>query len=210
MLAAPTFSAPIEIAAVVAPVALYFLVLGLLNSREHPQLLSGRLDFAILTIAISPLFLLPLWYWLGFSVHFALAAAVIVVAGAAVLAPRGSSWVVYNVHAAQARAAVASALRRMGLEARDVADGFDLGTARVQVGAFPPLRNATIRLHGADRRLARRFEAALWEVLRSCQVQTSPMAVSLLLVAATMLVAPLAMMAHRVPEIVRLLSDLLR
>ena len=79
----------------------------------------------------------------------------------------------------------------------------------VQVGAFPPLRNATIRLLGGDRELARRFERELWQVLRSCEVQTSRMAVSLMLVAATMLVAPLAMMAHRMPEIVRLLTDLL-
>ena len=210
MLAGPTLSAPAQIAAVVAPVALYFLVLGLLNSRPHPQLLTGRLDFAILTIAICPLFLLPLWSWLGFSIWFALAGGLIVGAGALLLAPRGRSWVIYNVRAAEARAAVAGALRRMGLEVRDSEGLFDLGAARVQVGAFPPLRNATVRLHGGDRELAGRFERALWDVLRSCEVQTSPMAVSLLLVAATMLVAPLAMMAHRVPEIVRLLSDLLR
>jgi hypothetical protein len=36
------------------------------------------------------------------------------------------------------------------------------------------------------------------------------MAVSLLVVATAMLVAPLALMAHRVPDIVRLLTDLLR
>ena len=209
MLAGPTISPQAEIAAIIAPVAVYFLVLGLLNSRAHPQLLSGRLDFAILTIAISPLFLLPLWSWLGPSVWFALAAGAIVGAGAMVLAPRGRSWVIYNVRVPEARAAVASALRRMGLKVRDAEGLYDLGTARVQVGAFPPLRNATVRLLGGDRELAGRFERELWGVLRSCEVQTSRMAVSLLLVAATMLVAPLAMMAHRVPEIVRLLTDLL-
>ena len=209
MLAGPTISPPMEIAAIMAPVAVYFLALGLLNSRAHPQLLSGRLDFAILTIAISPLFLLPLWTWLGPSVGFLLVAGVVLGAGALLLAPRGKSWVIYNVRVAEARAAVASALRRMGLEATDAGGLYDLGDARVQVGAFPPLRNATVRLLGGDHELARRFERALWEVLRSCEVPTSRMAVSLLLVAATMLAAPLAMMAHRVPEIVRLLTDLL-
>jgi len=209
MLAGPTISPTTEIAAIMAPVAVYFLVLGLLNSRPHPQLLSGRLDFAILTVAISPLFLLPLWAWMGPSVGFLLAAVAILAAGALVLAPRGKSWVIYNVRVDEARVAVAGALRRMGLEASELGGLFDLGDARVQVGAFPPLRNATVRLLGGDRELARRFERALWEVLRSCEAPTSRMAVSLLLVAATMLAAPLAMMAHRVPEIVRLLTDLL-
>jgi hypothetical protein len=209
MLAGSISSAPTEIAAVVAPVALYFLVLGLLNSRSHPQLLSGRLDFAILTVAISPLLLLPLMAWLGFSVLFAVALAFLLGAGVLVLAPRGTSWVIYNVHAEQALSAVGIALRRMGLEVQDVGDGYSLdGGARVQVGGFSPLRNASIRLHGGDKQLAQRFEQALWEVLRGYEVQASPMAVSLLLVAAAMFVAPLALMAHRVPEIVRLLTDL--
>jgi hypothetical protein len=209
MLVAAGMSAFLGIATIVAPVALYFLVLGLLNSRRHPQLLTGRLDFAVLTAAISPLFLLPLLNWLGLSLAFAAAAVAVVGGGALVLVPRGCTWVVYNVHAEQVREAVSTALRRMGLEFRPAEDGYDLGGPRVQVSGFSPLRNATIRLLGGDPRLARRFERALWEVLRGCEAQTSPMAVSLLLVAGTMLVAPLALMAHRVPEIVRLLTDLL-
>ena len=35
-----------RIVTVVMPVAVYFLILGLLNSRRHPQLLTGRRDFA--------------------------------------------------------------------------------------------------------------------------------------------------------------------
>jgi hypothetical protein len=201
MLLASGMSASMEIAAVVAPVALYFLVLGLL--------LSGRMDFAILTIAISPLLLVPLLNWLGLSLAFAAAAVAVVAGGALVLVPRGQTWVLYNVHAEQARSAVAGALRRMGLEAEFREGCYLLGDARVQVSGFSPLRNATIRLLGGDKSQARRFERAMWDVLRGYEAQTSPMAVSLLLVAATMLVAPLALMAHRVPEIVRILTDLI-
>lgn len=210
MLIGSNIIGPMEIAAVVAPVAIYFLVLGLLNSRPHPQLLSGRMDFAILTVALSPLLLLPLTGWLGVSAG-ALAAVACVLGGAALLlAPRGRNWVVYNVHASEARSAVAGALRKLGLEFRDAEGGYAMDGASVKVGAFAPLRNATIRLLGGDRKLARRFEKALGEVLRSYEVQTSPMAVSLLLVATAMLVAPLALMAHRVPDIVRLLTDLIK
>ena len=209
MLIASGMSVPMGIAAVVAPVALYFLVLGLLNSRAHPQLLSGRMDFAILTIAISPLLLLPMLNWLGLSPAFAAAAIAVVGVGALILVPRGQTWVLYNVQGEQARTAVASALRRMGLEAQFQEGAYLLDGARVLVSGFSPLRNATIRLLGGDKSLARRFERALWDVLRGYEVQASPMAVSLLLVAAAMLVAPLALVAHRVPEIVRLLTDLI-
>ena len=210
MVIGSNITGPMEIAAVVAPVAVYFLVLGLLNSRPHPQLLSGRMDFAILTVALSPLLLMPLLSWLGVSLPAVAAAAVVLGAGALVLAPRGRNWVVYNVHASEARAAVAGALRKLGLEFRLEGGGYALDGASVRFGAFAPLRNATIRLVGGDRELARRFEKALGEVLRSCEAQTSPMAVSLLLVATAMLVAPLALMAHRVPDIVRLLTDLIK
>lgn len=211
MLAFPGTGAPFEVAAVVAPVALYFLVLGLVNSRPNPQLLSGRLDFAILTIAICPLFVLPLLGYFGVSALSLAATAAILAVGAAVLAPRGRMWVIYNMQAEQARRAVASALRRMGVAFEARPDGCALPDiqARVQVGGFSPLRNVTIRLHGADKALAGRFEQALGQVLRSHEAQTSPMAVSLLLIATAMLVAPLAMMAHRVPEVVRLLTGLL-
>ena len=67
MLAGDAFGASAEIATVVVPVAVYFLVLGLLNSRPHPQLLSGRLDFALLTAAISPLFAVPVLRYFGIS-----------------------------------------------------------------------------------------------------------------------------------------------
>jgi hypothetical protein len=201
--------APLEIAAVMAPVAVYFLVLGLLNSRGRPQLLSGRLDFAILTAALCPSFLLPLVSWLGFS-PLALGAAAVLVGGVIVLAPRGRNWVVYNVQAAEARSAVARALRKLGLEFHDDGAGYALNGASVRLAAFAPLRNATIRLVGGDRQLVRSFERALGEVLHSYEAQTSPMAVSLLLVATAMLVAPLALMAHRVPDVVRLLTGLIK
>ncbi|MGB2822184.1 MAG: hypothetical protein WBF17_14465, partial [Phycisphaerae bacterium] len=61
----PDLGVSLRIATVVVPVALYFLVLGLLNSRPRPQLLRGRRDFALLIVALSPLFVLPVLHWAG-------------------------------------------------------------------------------------------------------------------------------------------------
>lgn len=211
MLAGDAFGASAQIATVVVPVAVYFLVLGLLNSRPHPQLLSGRLDFALLTAAISPLFVLPVLGYFGISLLSLATAVALLVLGISLLVPRGRTWVVYNLRGSEARGAVAAALQRMGLDFQPRPDGYGLADRQgfVRINEFAPLRNVSVRLDGGDARLARQFEQALGQVLRSYRVQTSPMAVSLLLVATAMLVAPLTLMAHRVPEIVRLLTDLL-
>jgi asparagine N-glycosylation enzyme membrane subunit Stt3 len=183
----PELSVSLRIATVVVPVALYFLILGLLNSRRRPQLLRGRRDFALLIVALSPLFVLPVLHW------------------------SGGSWVIYNVTPSQAVRAVGDALRAAGLDSSGRDGAFDLTgrAATVQVSPFPLLRNVSIRMTGTDRRASGRFEAALARQLGGISAETTPMAMALLLVAAAMLVAPLAMVAPRAGEIVRILTGML-
>jgi len=200
-----------RVTAVVVPVAVYFLLLGLLNSRRHPQLLTGRRDFALLVVALGPLFVLPALAALGPSLGSAALVVAAMATAVLLLAPGRGSWVVYNVPSAQGREAVARALGRLGLPAEPFAGGFRLGENGpvVQISDFPLLRNVTVRLRGGGPELARRFESALGGVLAEVHAETSPMAVSLLLVATAMLVTPLGMVAHRAGEIVRLLTGLL-
>jgi hypothetical protein len=202
----------VQVAAVVVPVAAYFLVLGLLNSRPHPQLLRGRRDFAVLVAALCPLFVLPMLAWMSSSpagiAAGAGAGAVVIL----VLAPPRRSWVLYNITVTQAREAVDGALRAAGIVCRKQGRTFFLGEdeAKLTLAAFPLLRNVSLRLEGqAAAELAGRFEAALERRLAGVAVKTAPMAMALLLVATAMLAAPLAMVAPRVPEIVRLISGIL-
>ena len=115
MLAGQNLRFAIDLATVVVPVSLYFLILGLLNSRRHPQVLPGRLDFALLIGALSPLFAVPVLRMVGFSAFSVLAAVGAVACAILVLAPRGQTWVVYNASASEARRAVESALSALGL-----------------------------------------------------------------------------------------------
>ena len=197
-------------ATAVLPVAVYFLVLGLLNSRGHPQMLSARLDFALLWTAMSPLFVVPALHLVGISAATVFLAALIVGATALVLGPRGHRWVVYNAMPSQARRTVVEALRRLRPGAR-LADGrFEDPDGRfaVEVTEFSLLRNVSICFRGPED-LSRRFSAALRDSLGRMSVETAPSAVALLLVATAMLVAPLAMMANQAGQIARLLTDLL-
>ncbi|MFW6061758.1 MAG: hypothetical protein ACOC93_03015 [Planctomycetota bacterium] len=202
----------VQLATVVVPVAVYFLTLGLLNSRAHPQLLTGRQDFALLNLAICPVLLIPLMQY----VHVAAVPAVLAGLGGVILVvhlfgggPR--SWVIYNLPLPEARRAVARALQQMDASAQADRGGYRLPAedAYVQVGGFPLLRNASVRIVGGDPGLCRRFEQHLARTLDTVPAETHPTVVALLLVATAMLVAPVTLVAHRMPEMVRLLTDLM-
>jgi len=195
---------------VVVPVALYFLVLGLLNSRPRPQLLRGRRDFLLLVMALGPVFAMPVLHWVQDPWPGLAAAAAAVACGLVVLAPPAASWVVYNIPPAAAARIVGEALRAAGLTPAQDHGAFRLSDgAEVHLSAFPFLRNVSIRMTGAPPGAAERFERALAERIEAVPAETTPMAMALLLVAAAMLVAPLAMAAPQAGEIVRILTGML-
>jgi len=211
MLSYGDFGVSFRLVAGVAPVGLYFLILGLLNSRRHPQLLTGRQDSALLVAALGPVFVFPVVHYLGASMWTLAGVMGILIAAALLLGPRNASWVVYNLTVEQARRAVAQALDLAGQDARGQGKRFKLsGGGEVRLSGFGLLRNVSIRLHGRDRRTAREFEDALSQTLGRARVETTPMAVSLLLVATAMLVVPLTLVAHQAGDIVRILTDLLK
>jgi hypothetical protein len=202
---------PLQIAAVVAPVSLYFMVLGLLNTRSRPQMLRARLDLAMLAGALSPLVVCPLMSWAGQSYLAMAAVAAGGVAAIWLLSPARASWVIYNITPAEAQAAVAKALDRAGMAfQRSQGEQFLLlQGGHVELGSFPLLRNVTVRMTGCDRPTVHTFEQALAGRIELLSAQTTPTAMAMLLVATTMLVAPLAMVAPRAVEIVRILTGLL-
>ncbi len=210
MLANEHLGLVIRIATAVVPVAVYFLVLGLLNSRKHPQMLSGRTDFAMLILAISPTFVLPVLNWVGVSMVAVIVSAVGAGLIVAMLSPRGHGWVIYNMPLSGIRRIVSDALRVAGVNFRQTSSGFllDDGTS-IEVSGFPFLRNVSVRLHDGDDKLAHILETTLARNLATIPAETSPAASALLLIAIAMLVVPLTLMAGRLPEMVRILTDLI-
>ncbi len=202
--------ASLRIATVVVPVSLYFLLLGLLNSRRHPQLLSGRQDFALLIVALSPLAFGPAMHYLNGGLWMVPACVVLLIGGIWALAPRGRVWVIYNLPLSSARQTVIDAFEAMGRCSCSTVRGVEVeqGRAFVEFSSFSLLRNVSLRLVGGDEDLWRTFESHLSLRLKSIETAPSPMAVSLLLVATAMIVAPMALMVHHAPEIVRILTDL--
>jgi hypothetical protein len=196
---------------ILVPVGMYFLLLGLLNSRRTPQLLSGRQDFTLLLIAFAPVLVLPVLNVLRASLPVVAVAAAMTVVAAVLLAPRPGRWVIYNLPADRALEVVRKALEDIGVPFEECGGGFRIGQGHlpVQINAFPLLRNVSIRLIGAEKPLQRHFADALGRRLTTCRAETCPATVGLLLVAIAMMVAPLVLVAHRAGDIVRIFVDLL-
>jgi hypothetical protein len=73
------------------------------------------------------------------------------------------------------------------------------------------LRNVTLAFDGRDAaNLHPAFEQAFADELGRLQAQTTPMAATFLLLSTLMLTTPLAVVANRMPEMVRLIGDLVK
>ncbi|MBI5726019.1 MAG: hypothetical protein HZA50_18815 [Planctomycetes bacterium] len=200
----------LRVAALVGPVAVYFLIVGLLNSRQRPQLISGRRDFAIMLVAVSPLFLSPIIQVLGLSFWSLLAGLSLVFCGIWLFAPRGHSWVIYNLPADEAGRLIKGAMARLGIDcgASQFSASGGAGGLSVKVSSFPVLRNMSVKLTGCDNRTAMRFQAELSRRLAATPSEATATAMVMLLLATAMLIVPLTMVVQQVPDIVRLLTDM--
>ena len=212
MLADDYVTVPFQFATAVLPLGLYFILLGLLNSRPRPQLLTGRHDFVLMMAALCPLFVLPILNYVGVTPLSVLLALAAVSFGIWLLAPGKRHWVIYNISQARAASVVARALEAMKLPAEPSEDGLTIrsGRLRVEVGGFSMLQNVSLRMYGCDNKLDEQFERELAQQLGPVRVETSSMAMAMLLVATAMCVAPLMLVAHQAGEIVRILTDLLK
>jgi len=205
-----SLSIAVHVALVAVPVAVYFLVLGMLNSRQRPQLLTARQDFALLVGALAPLLLIPAQQAMGWNPWAWGAAGAGAAALAALLAPRRGRWVIYNMSAQGACRLVVAALEQAGWQVQVQADVLELGAdRRVRLSGFALLRNDSVQAEGLDGVQEQALHQALASQLEAAEALPHPMAAAMLLVAAFMLCAPLALVAREAPEIVRLISDLL-
>jgi len=202
---------PESVITVVVPVAIYFLILGLLNSRKSPQLLTG-LEDSLLLVGCGVLLAVPTILSFFGATGLAITIGLAVVGTAACLfRSRSRVWVIYNLPAVCADKLVEDVLKAMGKPFIRDGDQFLLaGNGRVEVSSFALLRSVSVRLHECDEQLRRQFGEILGRATARMSAETSPGAMALLLVAMAMLVAPLTVAAHKAGEIARFISDLLQ
>lgn len=102
----------------VAPIGLYFLILGLVNSHARPHRVSSRADFVALTSVMIPLLFWPIpalvvsrMWWL-----LAVGLCAAVIAFVRLLPRRDAGWVVYNLSEGRWRRTLENACRGAGLQ----------------------------------------------------------------------------------------------
>lgn len=202
---------PESLVTIVMAVAVYFLILGLLNSRKAPQLLTGPEDSLLLIGSVCLLGVPALVSRLGVAGMLMAACLAAAVAIARIILSRPRTWVIYNLRAAAADALVGDTLSSMGRSfIRDSRQFLLPDGSRIEVSCFALLRSVSIRLRGGDDQLRRQFGIQLAKTTATRSVETSQGAMALLLVAMAMLIAPLTLAVQRAGEIVRLISDFLQ
>jgi hypothetical protein len=199
----------------VAPVALYFLVLGLVNSHARPFLITSRSDFIALTTVLVPVLLWPvpvfarsgMWWPLG--VGSALAACVFVW----LLRTTGDGFVIYNISEARCARLLDHTLRHLGLVGRW--DGAtwrsDVQDLSIHLRKFPLLRNVSLHIESSPERGREIVDALGVELdqrLAAVAQLPSTMGAALVMIGVGLMLLPMWMVGRHIHDLVDAMSHL--
>lgn len=184
---------PLRLAIACVPLAAYLMLLGVLNLRTRPALVSGAADLAALGMAmtgfvfVGPIELFHLsamvadlgnFVWLFWLVFYWVGLAL----AALLLRPR---LVVYNVSVDELRPAVADAARQIDPEARWAGDSLSLPRLGVELHleGFGLMRNTSLVSSGGDQSLEGwlRFRRAIQRTTTGIAVRPNPRSISFFL-----------------------------
>lgn len=190
---------PLHFCIAVGPLAMYLLVLGLINLSSRPLLTTGTRDMVALGIAISGLVVVgPMelflpeaaaarfgsWVWALLLAFYTLTLILIVL----LMKPR---LIIYNITLDQLRPVLANLAQELDEQARWAGESLALPNLGVQlfVHACPPLRIVQLVAAGPDQNFAgwRRLEFALAASLADVRSRSNRWGV--LLIAAGLLFA---------------------
>lgn len=191
----------------VAPIAVYFLLLGLVNSHARPCLVSSRTDFVSLTIVMAPLLIAPMPALANRSLWWLLALELALAAWAffSMLPGRSDGWVIYNISSRRCRAAIDAALRDLGWRGKWKGDAWKGECGELTLSSIPLLRNVTIHTQWPTARSADRLselDQALQRRLTRIEQLPSTAGACLLVLGVALLAMPIWMMGRHIQDVV--------
>jgi len=199
----------------ITPIALYFLILGLVNSHARPYLVTSRSDFIALSIALLPVLLWPLPVVAAARAWWALAAG-LWTAGLLFfrfLPGPNAGFVIYNISEARCLRILEEALARIGLHG--CWDGHSWRSSRdnvrIHIRKFSLLRNVSINVEAAPRDaglLVTELGAELARGLRSVAQLPSTMGACLVVIGVGLLIVPMWAVGRHIRDIVDAMSHL--
>jgi hypothetical protein len=199
------------------PLALYFVVLGLVNSQRHPRLVSSRGDFVTLTVVFLPVLIWPVPFLVTHGLWWLLGVGAAVVCGSFpfLLPKRRAGWVIYHTNEAETRAIVQRAARRLAWDARWTPAGMTVPEANLRLwcGAFPWLGSVSVHLEGLkgnpDAGAIDSLRVQIERQLERRSLLPSGVGVGLVLVGVVLWIVPLWMMFRHFDAIVDVVQHFL-
>ncbi|HKQ49985.1 MAG TPA: hypothetical protein VJZ71_18060 [Phycisphaerae bacterium] len=200
----------------VAPIALYFLILGLVNSHSRPWIVTSRSDFLALTSVLIPVLLWPVPDFIRGQLYVPLVAGLLMAVTAFwYMLPRThAGFVVYNVAEPRCVKLLTIALRQLGLSGHW--DGrvwhADSGCLSIEVRKFSLLRNVTLHFDAQNetaRDLVPLIGHTLHARLQSVAQLPSPMGAGLVLLGVGLMILPMWMVGRHIHDLVDAVSYLL-
>ncbi len=213
---------PFRLCVAFGPLAVYFLLLGLINLARRPLVVSGVRDLAVLGVALAGLILIgPVelffpgsaaivfgaYVWILLVALYALLVLLVVM----LVRPR---LVIYNITPDELRPILADVALRLDADARWAGDSLSLPNVGVQFHLEGQVaqRNVSLVASGPHQNHMgwRRLEQSLASALSDFEVPRNRWGFSLLIVAAAMILAQVLAIARDPQAIARALFDMLR
>jgi hypothetical protein len=200
----------------VAPIAIYFLILGLVNSHSRPWIVTSRSDFLALTSVLIPVLLWPVPDFVRWQLYVPLGAGLLVAAVAFwyMLPGVNAGFVVYNVAEPRCVKLLTAALGQLGLSGHW--DGrvwhSDTGRLSIEVRKFGLLRNVTLHFDAHDettRDLIPPIGHTLHARLQTVAQLPSHMGAGLVLLGLGLMILPMWMVGRHIHDLVDAVSYLL-
>ena len=199
----------------VAPIALYFLFLGLVNSHARPYLTTSRSDFISLTVFLMPVLMWPIPVFAQSGMWWLLATGVFL-AGLVFFwmlpSPR-DGLVMYNISEARCTKLLKDAIHHLGWAGRwnDQNWQAEHGQMTIVVRGFALLRNATIHIESnsqdSDEKIAA-LQAELNDRLQAVSQLPSTMGTCLVVIGVALMIIPIWMVNRHIDDLVDAMSHL--
>jgi hypothetical protein len=212
---------PLRLTIAVVPLAAYALILGLLNLRRRPLVVSGGCDLTALGVALSGLvFVGPIemfrpeaataelgnYIWLVLLLFYWLLLLLVVL----LTRPR---LVIYNVRPDELHPVLAETAARLDPEARWAGNHLSLPRLGVQLhlDSFDLMRNVSLVASGGRQNLDgwRRLAVELAAALAGVRVKVNPRAIGFLLASAALLAISVSQMLRHPVELAQAVREVL-
>ncbi len=211
----------LKLALNIAPPALYFVILGLVNSQSKPHLISSRNDWLALVCVFFPVVIYPSIVLASWGYYLLSVTIIGIIAiGLMISSPKeGVGWVIYNTSKAVVRNWIVKGFDKYDIEYQFKNSKSVIRLPKekifVKLSGFSLLRNVTVSLGSDDKNsninseISDIIEKELKINVMNVESGVNIIGPAMLVAGTSMLILPLMMMIRHIDAFVRLVSDLL-